>query len=115
MNGDGQAAVPIDPQTPEAIAIIFPSPNADVKGAVRVAAALMLGPRIVIEVQDANNQTVGRVEQNVEQAAGSPVQVMVEVPIQVSTAGPGRVLVYAVNARNGATEHLNSVEVNLAP
>lgn len=115
LNGEGQAAVPIDPQTPEAIAIIFPSPNADVKGAVRVAAAMMLGPRIVIEVQDANNQTVGRVEQNVEQAAGSPVQVMVEVPIQVSTAGPGRVLVYAVNARNGSTEHLNSVEVNLAP
>jgi hypothetical protein len=116
LNGDGQAAaVPIDPQTPEAIALIFPSPGAEVKSVVRVAAATMLGPRVVIEVLDANNQAVGRVEQNVEQAAGSPAQVMAEVPIQVSAAGPGRVLVYVVNARDGATEHLSSVEVNLVP
>jgi hypothetical protein len=116
LNGDGQAAaVPIDPQTPEAIAMVFPSPNAEVKGAVRVAAVTMLGPSIVIEVIDANNQTVGRVEQSVAQAAGSPAQVMVEVPIQVSAAGPGRVLVYALNARDKQTEHLGSVEVNLLP
>jgi hypothetical protein len=116
LNGDGPAAaVPLDPQTPEGIALIFPSPNAEVKGVVRVAAVTMLGPKIVIEVIDANNQTVGRVEQNVEQAAGSPAQVMAEIPIQVSAAGPGRVLVYAVNARDKQTEHLSSVEVNLVP
>jgi hypothetical protein len=116
LNGDTPAtAVPIDPQTPEAIAMIFPSPNAEVKGVVKVAAATALGPRIIIEVIDANNQTVGRVEQTVELAAGSPAQVMVEVPIKVATAGPGRVLVYAVSTRDGATEHLSSVEVNLLP
>jgi hypothetical protein len=115
LNGDAKASVPIDPQTPEAIAMIFPSPNATVKGVVKVAAATMLGPKIVIEVHDANNQTVGRVEQTVELTAGVPTQVMAEVPIQVSTAGPGYVLVYAVNARDGATEHLSSVEVNLTP
>jgi hypothetical protein len=116
LNGDRQAtAVPIDPQTPEAIAMIFPSPNAEVKGIVKVAAATMLGPKIVIEVRDANNQTVGRVEQNVEQTTGLPAQVMAEVPIRVSAAGPGRVLVYVVNARDGATEHLSSVEVKLVP
>ena len=86
------------------------------KGVVKVAAATMLGPKIVIEVLDANNQTVGRVEQTVEQTAGAPAQVMAEVPIQVSAAGPGRVLVYVVNARDGATEHLEfSREVNLVP
>ena len=115
LNGDAKAAVPIDPQTPEAIAMIFPSPNAVVKGVVRVAAATMLGPKLVIEVVDANNKTVGRVEQTVAQAAGVPGQVMAEVPIKVSTAGPGRVLVYVVNARDGATEHLSSVPVNLTP
>jgi hypothetical protein len=116
LQGDQAATtVRIDPLTPEAIALIFPSPNAEVKGVVRVAAATMLGPKIVVEVQDANNQTVGRVEQTVELAAGSPSQVMAEVPIQVSAPGPGRVLVYAVNARDGATEHLSSVEVNLIP
>jgi len=95
--------------------IASPSPNAAVKDAVKVAAATRLGPRIVIEVRDANNQIAGRVEQTVEQTAGAPAQVLAEVPIQVSAAGPGRVWVYAVNARNGSTEHLNSVEVNLVP
>ena len=38
-----------------------------------------------------------------------------EIPIQVSAAAPGRVLVYAVNARSGSTEPLSSVEVNLLP
>lgn len=116
LNGDVQAtAVRIDPLTPEAIAVIFPSPNAEVNGVVKVAAATALGPKIVIEVLDANNQTVGRVEQTIDLATGSPAQVMVEVPIKVSAAGPGRVLVYVVNARDGATEHLSSVEVNLVP
>ena len=116
LNGDAAAtAVRIDPLTPEAIAMIFPSPNAEVKGVVRVSAATMLGPKIVIEVVDANNQTVGRVEQTVQLNAGAPTQIMAEVPIKVSTAGPGRVLVYAVSARDGATEHLSSVEVNLLP
>ncbi len=115
LNGAAKAAVPIDPQTPEAIALIFPSPNAEVKDVVKVAAATMLGPQVVIEVLDAKNQVVGRVEQTVELAAGSSAQVMAEVPIKVSTAGPGRVLVYVVNARDGATEHLSSVEVNLVP
>jgi hypothetical protein len=116
LNSTGQATtVPIDPLTPEAIAMIFPSPNAEVKGVVKVAAATMLGPRIIIEVLDANNQTVGRVEQTIQQAAGAPSQVIAEVPIKVSAAGPGRVLVYALNARDGSTEHLNSVEVNLVP
>ena len=116
LNSDKQIkAAPIDPQTPEAIAMIFPSPNAEVKGVVRVAAATMLGPKLVIEVLDAKNQSVGRVEQTVQLNPGTPTQIMVEVPITVSTAGPGRVLVYAVNARDGTTEHLSSVEVNLLP
>jgi hypothetical protein len=116
LNDEGQATtVPIDPQTPEAIAMIFPSPNAEVKGVVKVAAATMLGPKIVVEVIDANNQTVGRVEQTVEQNTGTPTQILAEVPIKVTAAGPGRVLVYAVNPRDGATEHLSSVEVKLSP
>ena len=49
--------------------------------------------KTVIEVIDASHQTVGRVEQTVDQEAGGPAQVMAEVPIHVSAAGPGRVLV----------------------
>jgi hypothetical protein len=115
LNGDAPAAAPIDPQTPEAIALIFPSPNAEVKNVVKVAAATTLGPKLIIEVHDAKDQIVGRVEQTVDLTGGTLAQVMAEVPIKVSAAGPGRVLVYAVNARDGQSEHLSSVEVNLVP
>ena len=116
LGGGGQAAaVPIDPQAREGILIAIPGPDASVKDVVKVAAATRLGPRIVIEVRDANNQIVGRAEPTVAQTAGAPAQILADVPIQVSAAGPGRVLVYAVNARSGSTEHLNSVEVNLVP
>lgn len=115
LNSDAPAAAPIDPQTPEAIVITFPSPNAEVTGVVKVAVATLLGRKIIIDVRDANDQTVGRVEQSVEQIAGTPTQVLAEVPIQISASGPGLVLVYVVNARDGSTDHLNSVEVNLVP
>ena len=115
LNGDGQPAAPIDPATPEGITIAFPSPGAEVQGVVKVAAATLLGPKVIVEVRDANDKTVGRVEQAVEQIAGQPAQVLVEVPIQVSAAQPGRVLVYTLNPRDGQTEHLSSVEVNLVP
>ena len=115
LNGDGQSTAPIDPATPEGITIAFPSPGAEVKGVVKVAASTMLGSKVIVEVRDANDKTVGRVEQAVEQVAGQPTQVLVEVPIQVSTAQPGRVLVYTLNPRDGQTEHLSSVEVNLVP
>ncbi len=115
LNSDAPSSVATNPQTPEAIAMIFPSPNAEVKGVVKVAAATLLGPKIVVEVRDANNKTVGRVEQTVNLPPSGPAQVQIEVPIQISAAGPGRVLVYVVNAGDGSTEHLNSVEVNLVP
>jgi len=115
LNGDAQPAAPIDPNTPEGITIAFPNPGAQVKGVVKVAAATLLGPKVIVEVRDANDQTVGRVEQQVDQIAGQPAQVLVEVPIRVSAAQPGRVLVYALNPRDGQTEHLSSVEVNLVP
>jgi hypothetical protein len=115
LNSDAQSNVSTNPQTPEAIAMIFHSPNAEVKGVAKVAVATLLGPRIIVEVRDANNKTVGRVEQTVDLPPSGPAQVKAEVPIQVSAAGPGRVLVYVVNAFDGATAHLNSVEVNLVP
>ncbi len=115
LGGDAKVAVPIDPQAREEILIASPSPGAAVKGVVKVAAVARLGPRIVVEVRDANNQIVGRMELTVDQTAGAPAQILAEVPIQVSAAGPGRVLVYTVNVRNGSTEHLNSVAVNLVP
>jgi hypothetical protein len=115
LNGDGQSAAPIDPNTPEGITIAFPPPGAQVQGSVKVAAAALLGSKVIVEVRDANNKTVGRIEQQVEQIAGQPAQVVVQVPIQISTAQPGRVLVYTLNPRDGQTEHLSSVEVNLKP
>ncbi len=116
LNGDSPATtVRIDPLTPEAIAMIFPSPNAEVKNVVKVAAATLVGPKIIIEVVDANNRSVGRLEQTVDLSAGAPAQVMAEVPIKVSAAGPGRVLVYAVDSSDGQSQHLSSVDVNLLP
>jgi hypothetical protein len=115
LNGEGQSTAPIDPATPEGITIVFPSPGAQVQGKVKVAAATLLGSKVIVEVRDANDKPVGRVEQSVEQVAGQPAQVLAEVPIQVSAAQPGRVLVYTLNPRDGQTEHLSSVEVNLMP
>ena len=115
LNGDGQSTAPIDPATPEGITIAFPSPGADVKGVVKVAASTMLGSKVIVEVRDAKDKTVGRMEQSVGQVAGQPAQVLAEVPIQISAAQPGRVLVYTLNPRDGQYEHLSSVEVNLVP
>jgi len=115
LNGDAPPAAPIDPNTPEGITILFPNQGAPVKGAVKVAAATLLGSKVIVEVRDATDKTVGRVEQQVEPVAGQPAQVLVEVPFQVSAAQPGRVLVYVLNPRDGQTEHLSSVEVNLVP
>lgn len=115
LNGDTPPAAPIDPNTPEGITIAFPNPGAQVKGAVKVAAATQLGSQVIVEVRDANNQTVGRIAQPINQSAGRPAQVLVEVPVQVSAAQPGRVVVYTLHPRDGQTEHLSSVEVNLVP
>jgi hypothetical protein len=115
LNGDAKpAAAPIDPKTPEGIIIVLPNPGAQVKGVVKVSAATMLGPDVVVEVHDANGKTIGRVQQKVDMTQ-MPAQVLAEVPIQVTQAGPGQILVYALNPRDGQAEHLNSIEVQLAP
>lgn len=115
LNGTAQpSAAPVDPQTIEAITIVLPNPGAQLQGTAKVSAGSLFAPAIVVEVRDANNQVVGRVQQTVDQT-NLPAQVTVEVPLQVKQAGPGRLLVYALNPRDGQTEHLNSIDVNLVP
>jgi hypothetical protein len=115
LNGSGQpTAAPIDPDTPEGIIIVLPNPGAQVKGTVKVSAATMLGPDVVVEVRDAAGKTVGMVPQQVDMTQ-MPAQILAEVSIQVAQAGPGQVLVYALNPRDGQSEHLTSIEVQLAP
>ncbi len=115
LNGSGQAAAaPVDEKTLEAIAIVLPNPGAPLKGTAKVSAVTMLVPDIVVEVRDANNQVVGRVQQKLTQTE-LPAQVLAEVPLQVTQAGPGYVLVYALNPRDGQTEHLSSIAVQLTP
>ena len=115
LNGAARpTTAPIDPNTPEGIIIVLPNPDAAVKGVVKVLAATTLGPDVVVEVRDATGKTVGTLQQKVDMAQ-APAQVLAEVPIQVTQAGPGQVLVYALNPRDGQSEHLNSVEVQLTP
>ncbi len=115
LNGANQvAAAPIDPNTPEGIIIVLPNPGAPLQGVAKVSAATMLGPDVVVEVHDASNKTVGLTRQKVD-VSQLPAQVLAEVPLQVTQAGPGRILVYALNPRDGQAEHLSSIEVQLTP
>ena len=115
LNGAAQpAAAPIDPDTLEAITIVLPSPGAQLQSVAKVSAITQLGPELVVEIRDANDQVVGRTQVSID-LTKVPAQIMAEVPLQVTQAGPGRVLVYALNARDQLTEHLSSSEVQLAP
>ena len=116
LNGTAQPSVTaIDPSAVEAITIAEPQPGAQVHGTVKVSAWTMLVPDIVVEVRDANNETVGRLTLKLDQTKGLPAPVMVDVPIDVTSAQPGRVLVSAPHPGDGQPEHLSSVEVNLNP
>jgi hypothetical protein len=115
LNGAAQtSAAPIDPNTLEAVTIVLPNSGAQLQGTARVSAITQLGPELVVEVRDADNQVVGRTQVSID-LTKVPSEIMAEVPLQVKQAGPGRVLVYALNARDKQTEHLGSVEVSLAP
>ena len=104
----GSAAAPIDPNTPEGIMIILPNPDASIQGTARVSAATMLGPDVVIEVRDAGGKIVGQILQKVDMTQ-LPAQILAEVPLQITQAGPGQILVYALNPRDGRGEHVSAI------
>ena len=105
----------IDPDQREMIAIVEPSPGAAVRGAVSVTARTMLVRDLVVEVRGAHNETLGRETRTLENVADLPALLVTDVPFSVTQATPGRVVVYALHARDGQTLHLSSVDVTLQP
>lgn len=116
LNSDAPPIGPaIDPDQREMIAIVEPSTGAALRGAVSVTARTMLARDLVVEVRGAHNETLGRVTRTLENVAGLPALLVIDVPFSVTQATPGRVVVYALHARDGQTLHLSSVDVNLQP
>lgn len=105
----------IDPDQREMIAIVEPSPGAILRGTARVVARTMLVRDLVVEVRGAHNETLGRETRTLENVAGLPAPLVIDVPFSVTQTTPGRVLVYALHARDGQTLHLSSVDVTLQP
>ncbi len=108
------AAAP-DPNQREAIVITAPQPGAVLTGTVRVVAETLYTENLVIEVRGPANEMLGRVMRTLENVAGRPATLIVDVPFRVDTDPPGRIVVYVIHPRDGKTIHLSSVEVNLQP
>ena len=116
LNSDAAPSISqVDPNQREAIVITEPSNGVTLHGSVKVVAEVYYVSKLVVEVRGSNNQPVGRVTRQLTAAEGLPAPLIVNVPLQVTVAQPGRIVVYALNANDGKTEHLNSVEVNLQP
>jgi hypothetical protein len=116
LNSDAAPAVSqIDPYQREAIVITDPSNGATLRGSVKVMAEVYYVSNLVVEVRGSNNQTVGRVTRQLTATESLPALLSVDVPLQVTAAQPGRIVVYALNTNDAKTEHLGSIEVNLQP
>lgn len=104
-----------DPNQREAIVITAPPPGAMLRGSAHVAAETMYTSDLVIEVRGPNNETLGRVMRTLDNVAGRPAPLIVDVPFRVNGDPPGRIVIYVIHPRDGKTVHLSSVEVNLQP
>jgi hypothetical protein len=101
----------------ESIVITSPAPNASIGKSVTISGVSdpTFEQTLVVEVRDANNHQLGRAAAHINADVGQRGSFSIDVPFQVSTAQPGRIVVYSLSARDGLTVHLNSVEVNLQP
>ncbi|HZY45938.1 MAG TPA: Gmad2 immunoglobulin-like domain-containing protein [Anaerolineae bacterium] len=107
----------LNPDRGESILITSPAPNASLSKTVTVSGVSdpTFEQSLVVEVRDANNHQLGRATVQIKADAGQRGSFSIDVPFQVSTAQPGRIVVYSLSARDGLTVHLNSVEVHLQP
>jgi Immunoglobulin-like domain of bacterial spore germination len=107
----------LNPDRAESILITSPAPNASISKSVTVSGVSdpTFEQSLVVEVRDANNHQLGRVTATIKADAGQRGSFSIDVPFQISTAQPGRIVVYSLSARDGLTVHLNSVEVTLQP
>lgn len=110
--------VPVEPHD-ERIAIFQPANNAVVSGGTAHVEGFALASfeqTLVVEVQDAAGNVVGS-EAVIVQAPdlGEPGPFSAEVPYEVETAGPGRIVARDPSPAFGGDAHLTSVEIMLEP
>jgi hypothetical protein len=70
---------------------------------------------LVIHVLDVDGNVVGSGTAQIQADVGQRGPYSADVPFNVRSEGPGRIIVYSVSARDGNTIHLSSVEVRLKP
>jgi hypothetical protein len=102
---------------PESIVITAPAANATLRGSVQVSGFSdpTFEQTLIVEVRGAGNSQLARETTPVNAAAGQRGSFSVNVVFHVSQAQAGRIVVYALSARDGKTTHLSSIEVNLQP
>lgn len=104
---------------PEQITIFQPSVRDHVQGGrahVRGYGWASFEQTLVIEVQDENGMVVGSMPILVEAPdLGQPGHFSAQVPYQVTSSGPGRILVRDISPAFGGDVHRTSVEIELAP
>lgn len=116
---EGEASVtPVEPH-PERIALFEPQAGATVSGGTAQVEGFALASfeqTLLVEVQDASGNVIGAQSALVEAPdLGIPGPFRAEVPYELDSAGPGRIVVRDLSAAFGGDVHVSSVEVELEP
>ncbi|MBI3361431.1 MAG: hypothetical protein HY023_10015 [Chloroflexi bacterium] len=114
----GTASIQPGKLHPETLGIREPAVNATLSGGMAHVSGIS-GPTpeqtLVVEVTDADGNTVGSGTATISAATGQPGIFDADVAYTVPDERPGRVVVYATSPRDGGILHLSSVEVTLKP
>lgn len=109
---------PITPSpVQEAIVIAEPKVAAGIVSPVHIEgeADPTFEQSLSIHILDADGNVVGQGAAQIEADTGQRGRYRADVPFNVTSEGPGRILVFSTSARDGNIIHLNSVEVRLKP
>ncbi len=102
---------------PEAIVIAEPRVAAGVVSPVHIEgeADPTFEQSLSIHILDADGNVVGQGAAQIEADTGQRGRYRADVPFNVESEQPGRIIVYSLSARDGSIIHLASVEVRLKP
>ncbi len=110
--------VPVTPQ-PERIAIFEPAPGDVIRGGtvhIEGVALASFEQTLVVDIMDVDGNYVGRGTITVDAPElGQPGTFSVDVPYEVTSEGPGRIVVRDPSQAFNGTVHLSSVGVTLGP
>ncbi len=113
-----EAATPAPTQPEAIITLIAPRPGDEVTSPVEVRGSVTVSPfesTLLGRVYDMAGQVVGSAPIMVAAEMGQPGTFVGSIPFTVATAGPGRVEVAEISAKDGTVVLRASVEVRLIP